>query len=619
MTPPLCRDCGTELAPDLAENNRGLHLGCTPPEGPDSTVAEMRDVFITHDANSPRSLQTAIGPSEIGVSCDRALAHRVAGTPRRDDVRVPWAPILGTAIHAYVADMLRAENTRMSRQRWVVEERVWMTEEISGSCDAYDDDNNMVIDWKGLSLDTVLPTPTGWSTIRAIQPGDQVIAGDGRPCTVIRKSPVFSRPCLRITFEDNATIVADHVHEWSVNIGQRLGLTLLSTEEARRQLRARDKKAQRHLRVPNAGPLSLPAADSLIPPPYVLGAWLGDGTAHGGAIGKPDDELFDLIAAEGYKISPTHKNSMTRTVYGLSTQLQKLGLIGQKAIPPEYLRGSKSQRLALLQGLMDTDGHWNKIRNQAVFTSTNKALADAVAELAHTLGWKARVFELTKRGYGLVVTAYDVVFTPHDMNPFRLSRKANLVRLAGSARSRRRVIRSVEPTISVPTQCIEVDSADHTYLCGEQMIPTHNCVGENSSQKYKRRMRPEYETQAHLYGLGHANAGRPVQWVRLVFLHRSHDYDKSWEWTQRYDPGKAHAALSRLAAITNLLGALNVVDHPHLWGVVPSQPTPDCSWCPYFRPGPPDHTGCPGDESANARRLARTTQGIIETKEKANA
>lgn len=683
---PWCRAmCKTRLDPQLvdSEDNSGLHMGCEEPapvpvthdpscyrcsmgdpcggnhetatevygtgyelrldqlpvpaaaEGvapaplPPSTVAELRDILIGYDASRPRSMQVRLGPSELGTPCQQQIARKLAGAPRRPVTEPQWAPFIGTAVHASMEDVVAYWNKELGRTRWLAEDELSVdpgmegVEPIRGHGDAFDLDTSMVVDWKGLSLDTPLPTPTGWTTMGAVPVGDQVLGANGKPCTVIGKSPVFDRPCYRVTFEDGSTVVTDNVHQWPVLVGAAMRPFILSTEQAREQLFSTNRtRPQRHLRVATTAPLDLPHADLPVQP-YTLGAWIGDGSKNAGTIGKPDAELFDHIRAEGYEVSAEHRSSHgTRTVYGLIGQLRAAGVLGHKAIPAAYLRASTAQRLALLQGLMDTDGTWNKIRSAAVFTSKEKALAEQVAELAHSLGWKARVFELTKHGYGLTITAYDVVFTPHDLNPFRLSRKADLVRLAGSTRSRRRIIRSVEPTVSVPTQCIEVDSPDHTYLCGDQMIPTHNCTGVTALNKLRAAKRAgkhpaaqtsaEYRTQAHLYGLGHALKGRDVRWVRLVLLARSWKFDDSDEWTEAYDPGIAYQAIARYYAIHDLLNSLDVASKPDFIAAVPATPGDSCGFCPFKRPGQPTNWGgCAGDTAKAGKAADRFAEGLI--------
>lgn len=152
------------------------------------------------------------------------------------------------------------------------------------------------------------------------------------------------------------------------------------------------------------------------------------------------------------------------------------------------------------------------------------------------------------------------------------------------------------------------------YDCDNALVADWKIIGPNSLKKYRKTVRPEYRAQAHLYGYGHERAGRPVRWVRLVYLARSHDFEESFEWTEAYDPEIAIRALDRLYAIADLTGpnGLDVVTNPALWAAVPALPTPDCRWCRYFRPGKPaDNTGCPGDAAAAERYASKFTDGLI--------
>lgn len=359
-----------------------------------------------------------------------------------------------------------------------------------------------VDDWKDLDVNTPISTPSGWTTMGALQVGEQVFGADGRPCAVTAKSKVYTdRPCFRVRFDDGTEVVAGDQHKWQVQTGAKADRTeVLTTEQLAQRIFSTAGSPQRDLRILNAEPLQLPEAVLPIHP-YVLGAWLGDGSSRAGEVCKPDDEMFEHIKSCGYQVLPAQADGLIRTITGLREQLRHADLLGNKHVPRAYLRGSYAQRLALLQGLMDTDGTWNRIRHQAVFTSVDKQLAEDVRELVVSLGAKARVWELTKHGFGLTITAYDVSFSPTDWNPFRLSRKADLVRV-GTTRARRRLIVSVEPTVSVSTQCITVDSPDSLYLCGEQMVPTHN------TGKDYVRLRQNLQFTAYAYA-----TTRPEFWM----------------------------------------------------------------------------------------------------------
>jgi hypothetical protein len=337
-----------------------------------------------------------------------------------------------------------------------------------------------VIDYKGLALDTPLPTPTGWTTMRDVQVGDTLFGSNGRPCTVTAKSEVHWRQCYRIRFDDTSSVICDDEHLWMSDHGPggKTRRSVLTTDEIRRTLTLGGQKQHR---IPIAGALDLPPRELPIHP-YVLGCWLGDGKATSGEVSKPDAELFENIEACGYRVGPDYypDGCRTSTIYGLRTQLRKADLLGQKRMPGVYLRSGYDQRLALMRGLMDTDGSWNSERKQAVFCSSDKALALQFQELACSLGQRALLQEVKAHGFGLDVITYKVVFSAVEINPFRLSRKANLVQPAGSrSLSRRRMVIEVESVPTVPTQCITVDSPDNTYLCTESMIPTHN-TGKNA-------------------------------------------------------------------------------------------------------------------------------------------
>src|SRR5690606_10389784 len=141
---------------------------------PPSTVAEMRDVLTSLDASRPRSRQTRLGPSELGTPCQRQLAMKLAGIPRRPaDKRPPWAPMQGTAIHALMEEALRYHNARLGRQRWVIEERLQIDAEIAGHGDAYDTDTGTVVDWKYVGT-------TALRDLRRNVPNEQLVKPDYR-------------------------------------------------------------------------------------------------------------------------------------------------------------------------------------------------------------------------------------------------------------------------------------------------------------------------------------------------------------------------------------------------------------------------------------------------------
>lgn len=339
------------------------------------------------------------------------------------------------------------------------------------------DDDNLsarVVDWKGLALDTLLPTPTGWTTMGEVAVGDILFSASGEMCRVTGKSAVKNLPCYRITFSDTTQVVCDEEHLWALADGTVVPVTKLIGRQAQ-------PRAPSPSRVAVAAPLALGALDLPIDP-YVLGLWLADGKHTSGEIAKPDPFVWDEVQRRGYVVNMQtggRKECPARTIRGLVTALKAEGVIGNKHIPQKYLRASYEQRLDLLRGLMDGDGNANPTRKQAIFTTTDKTLSDSVYELLCSLGQRPLQSVTTQRGFGLTVTAYPISFRPIGINPFSLPRKRDRIDAQwGSGDSATRRVINVELIPSVPTQCIAVDSADRTFLCTKAMIPTHN-TGNN--------------------------------------------------------------------------------------------------------------------------------------------
>lgn len=346
-------------------------------------------------------------------------------------------------------------------------------------------DTIKIIDFKGLALDTLLPTPLGWTTMGAVAVGDELLSSSGAPCTVTNKSTVHHNPCYKLSFDDTTSITCDHEHRWVTTEGTKTTVEL--------QVKDQIKLVE---------PLKLVDQDLELSP-YVLGAWLGDGRKRDGSIGKGDAELFKHIEDCGYIIGKNISGKRTadcplHTIKGLRKQLRLLGLLNNKHIPSKYLRGSYWQRVELLQGLLDTDGTVNVQRKEVSFSTVAHKLADRVFELLVTLGQRPCLHTINNATnfapQGL--THYRVTFRPqHGLVPFKLSRKLQKVGTWGAGNSAVRRLVSIELVDTVPTQCLTVDAPDHTYLCTKAMMPTHN------TGKYKKDDNDAYEQQLELYAL----------------------------------------------------------------------------------------------------------------------
>jgi replicative DNA helicase len=385
---------------------------------------------------------------------------------------------------------------------------------------------------KAVALDTLIPTPSGWTTMGELEPGDLVFSGDGAPVRVLAKTePLLGRPCFEVCFRDGERIVADENHLWQTvdYRGRQHGRwdqAVRTTRELAGSARARRGFVVNHLVEP-AGALQLPDADLAVDP-YVLGVWLGDGTSRSGQITSADAEVIGEIRRAGWQCDRTadprgitwivHREDeetdrlrrarelvaagkSTRAAErsvgvgrgalraddarggirirrpsrgSLATILRSMGLLGDKRIPAEYLRASVVQREALLAGLLDADGSAD--RNSVELTLTNPGLASDAVELIRSLGFRpgARWSDATLNGR-VVGRRCRIVFTP-DRPVFRLHRKQVILRGACHYRSRARYVESVNPVPSVPVACIQVEADDGLFLVGRSMVRTHNSV-----------------------------------------------------------------------------------------------------------------------------------------------
>ncbi len=229
-------------------------------------------------------------------------------------------------------------------------------------------------------------------------------------------------------------------------------------------------------------PLDLPEADLLVTP-YSFGAWLGDGTSRTGAVTSMDIEIIDRIVSDGYAIRrgehPAGNRASTYFFDEMTEQLRAIGALKNKHIPANYLRASKTQRLALLQGLMDSDGHVDVNGSCELALSDERLAADAL-ELIRSLGIKASM-RRAGAGYtsksGVYVTCRDrfrIHFTT-TQRVVSITRKADRLPSEVRETSEYLYVKGIAPIESRPGRCIQVANAEHVYLCAG-MVPTHNTV-----------------------------------------------------------------------------------------------------------------------------------------------
>jgi len=199
--------------------------------------------------------------------------------------------------------------------------------------------------------------------------------------------------------------------------------------------------------------------------PYVLGAWLGDGTSCRAEITVYDQEIIAEIEATGQECRARQSPHQYGLVGGLQQELRRIGVLNNKHIPRNYLRASEDQRRALLAGCSTPMGTAPR-QAPSSFTATNERLARDTRELILSLGYQVRL--RTKPCNGRrpeTSTAYTLAFTTEDQ-VFRLPRKAARLNPTIRSTNEYRYIVDVVPVTSVPVRCVQVDNDEHLYLAG---------------------------------------------------------------------------------------------------------------------------------------------------------
>lgn len=330
---------------------------------------------------------------------------------------------------------------------------------------------------KALDNETLIPVPTGWKKIKNLKVGDEVFAIDGRVTKVVGVRSWKNRQLYKVTTKDGHTVFADEEHEWFVKRRPDYNWETLTSRDLFKFSK------DRRFKLPLQGAIELPE-NKLEIDPYIFGVWLGDGHSGSACITSSDDFVIDKVKqyAEtlGMKVTKdnskyNHRLNSNKKKNPFSSILKLMGVLNNKHIPINYLRSSSQQRLKLLQGLIDSDGHV-MADGQVEFCNKNKKLAEGVKELVLSLGAKASIHANKASLYGVDCgIRYRVRF--YLKNAALLPRKN--AKTQNSKRTPYRYFR-IEKVGIGDTTCIQIKHPSHVFLCGDGYIPTHNSSWLNS-------------------------------------------------------------------------------------------------------------------------------------------
>lgn len=342
---------------------------------------------------------------------------------------------------------------------------------------------------KLMADDTPVFTADGWKKHGDLVVGDKVIGSDGNFTKIIAVSPKNVANC-KVTLSNGEELYCHENHEWTVFDRSSQTWKTYETKQMIGRLKRREKDRgkmidRNNIYLPLREPLQGEHKDFDLHP-YVLGAWLGDGTNTKPWITDPikDYAIIEKITKCGFALEKeyTHKATGCKSFVferKLVDALRKYGMCYytrtcEKHIPEEYLTASLEQRLELLAGLLDTDGTLIRKEHRYNFSTTCERLRDDVVTLINTFGWRVCVSTHKPHTSSFGITGkkdcYVVAFNPTLEIPCALERK----HLTEFSKQRRISIENIEYCDEQPGNCIQVANSDGLYAVGKNMQLTHN-------------------------------------------------------------------------------------------------------------------------------------------------
>ncbi len=359
---------------------------------------------------------------------------------------------------------------------------------------------------KAQPLCSKILTPNGWITMGSIKKGDSVITQSGEVTFVTDIFPQGEKEIFKISFSDGSSTMCCKEHLWNVKDcklrnkwrGPHNNLVKIETEYKTIELTEIIDNLYYNDRLNYSIPIVKPVQfmnKNLKLDPYFLGLILGDGgTTHAVTWSSQDEEL--IVQVENYvKIFGCTLNLKKQTGFFkeftiTSTRgeknkildlLREIDCFGHKSenkfIPDQYKFSSIGDRIALLQGLMDTDGSTTGISTS--FHTSSPQLRDDVIELIRSLGGTATFnSKIPKYKYlGKILEGrqhYNLSIRLVDINPFRLKRKADKY-INKTKYSPTRYITNIESIGKMEAKCISIADESHLYVTDDYIV-THNTL-----------------------------------------------------------------------------------------------------------------------------------------------
>ena len=340
---------------------------------------------------------------------------------------------------------------------------------------------------KELSNNARVYTANGYKLMGEIKQGDKVLGSNGKECNVTNVFPQGLKDTYRIHFDDGSHVDCGLEHQWEVSTRstRRAGkeAIVMTTKEMIGNVTLND--GRKNFSIKMCEPLQFKYKEPVINP-YLLGALIGDGSFSSGGIRFSNSENDVIQKVELYLPEDCSIRRIDEYDYylgGMKEYIKEIGLLGlrsyEKFIPKEFLYNIVPVRVALLRGLIDTDGFvCLSGRNGIEYSTSSKRLCDDILELVRGLGGKAS-FKVKKTHYrkeGVKIECKDsyrmYLSLPESIIP--VSSMKHLAKYNGKKQYHAKFITNIE---KLGTQeemtCIAVDAEDCLYVTDGCTL-THN-------------------------------------------------------------------------------------------------------------------------------------------------
>ena len=361
---------------------------------------------------------------------------------------------------------------------------------------------------KALPVDTIIPTPDGFRKFGDIVVGDYVYDRHGQPTKVTGVFPQGVIDSYTVVLSDGRKVRCNDEHIWSCYTSKDNLKDFTLRQIIDKGLKDNNNpKASFRFKIPTnecivGTQLNLPVD------PYILGVFLGNGCCK--------EKLLTLSSADEFTVKQVadilgltpdknHESNYSWTFFRPEPIEGKMGKTstkvhtdeifgdiaeyicveaGKKHIPDVYKLAGYTQRLSLLQGLLDTDGsiQYAGGRYNISYSTTSKQLAQDIMDIIRSLGFGCSL-HIDNRGSekyksGVCYQINLQVSNKDKQTLFRLPRKHTIAEEAAAFSKRRNydrveivdVYKNEHPEEMV---CIYVDNEEHLFLANDYVV-THN-------------------------------------------------------------------------------------------------------------------------------------------------